>query len=133
MLSESVFEASQEDLRGALDSAASSHTIKEDCLPKGTKIDQSRATVINTARKGHSLSSLGRADAGILKNSLITESGDLNKNLISVPAFDRAGYTTVFKNGKGKVYDQDDKIIAEASLSDHTNLYELDIGTLTKT
>lgn len=114
----------------ALDSGASSHTLEQDCLPYGTQIDVSSAPIIKTACSGQGLHTLGRADAGILKNSLITKTGQLSRNLISVPQFDRAGYTTVFRDGKGTVYDKNGKILAVSTLSAATNLYELDIGSL---
>ena len=47
-------------------------------------------------------------------------------NLISIPKFDRLGYTTVFTGGKGTVYDCEGNIIVTAELSSN-DLYEFDI------
>ena len=117
---------------GVMDSGCTSHVLKEDSLPENTRIDTSRATEVHTALEGSGLQTLGRIDAGILKNSLVAPIGFMRSSLVSIPTFDRNGCTTIFANGKGIITDRNGEVIAEANLSRTTNLYEFDIRTLTE-
>ena len=115
----------------ALDSGCSSHLLQHEGIPSNTKIDNSKSTTVMTAKSGQGIQTLGRADTGILKNSLIAEKGDMKKSLISIPTFDREGCRTVFENGTGTVTDRHGRVIAVAKLT-HKNLYEFDLRQLTE-
>ena len=83
------------------------------------------------AGAGATIQSLGRTlpDNGHLSDTLVVKDGSTVHNLISIPKFDRLGYTTVFTGGKGTVYDCEGNIIVSAELSSN-NLYEFDIRDL---
>ena len=68
-------------------------------------------------------------DNGHLSDTLVVKDGTIVHNLISIPKFDRLGYTTVFTGGKGTVYDCEGNIIVTAELSSN-DLYEFDIRDL---
>ena len=130
--SEGEEEAALIAYRAAIDSGCSSHLITRDSLPKGTKIDFSRAVNVKTAKSGEGLHTEGRANAGVLTECLVVENGTTSTNLISVSAFDREGCTSIFANGKGIITNKHGEVIAEANLSKQSNLYEFDIRTLTE-
>ena len=83
------------------------------------------------AGAGATIQSLGRTlpDNGHLSDALVVKDGTTVHNLISIPKFDRLGYTTVFTGGKGTVYDCEGNIIVSAELSSN-DLYEFDIRDL---
>jgi len=110
----------------ALDSGCTSHTVKESCLPDGTFVDSSRKTNIQTASSGAVLPSHAKASNGVVQDALVCRDDELAKNLVSIPKLDRAGYTTIFSNGRGVVTDPQGNVVADAPLS-HNDLYEFDI------
>ena len=83
------------------------------------------------AGSGATIQALGRTlpDNGPLSDTLVVKDGTIVQNLISIPKFDRLGYTTVFTGGKGTVYDCEGNIIVTAELSSN-DLYEFDIRDL---
>ena len=113
----------------ALDSGCTSHTVKESCLPDGTFVDSSRKTNIQTASSGAVLPSHAKASNGVVQDALVCRDDELAKNLVSIPKLDRAGYTTIFSNGRGVVTDPQGNVVADAPLS-HNDLYEFDIRDL---
>ena len=83
------------------------------------------------AGSGATIQALGRTlpDNGPLSDTLVVKDGTIVQNLISIPKFDRLGYTTVFTGGRGTVYDCEGNIIVSAELSSN-DLYEFDIRDL---
>jgi hypothetical protein len=116
---------------GVLDSGASSHTLDARALPSHVDIDSTQSSTIKTAKIGENLSTLGRADAGMLKQSLVLQPGTLNENLVSIPSLDNTGHITVLGNSEGLVYRggtvtvTGGTLVATAPLDHKTNLYQL--------
>ena len=82
------------------DSGATSHMLLRSDIPADTVINN-MSTVVQTAKAGTTLSSLGRADVGTtFKNSLIFEDGELDQNLISIPRLDDEGCKITIENNK---------------------------------
>jgi hypothetical protein len=98
-------------------------------LPDGTFVDSSRKTNIETASSGAVLPSHAKASNGVVQDALVCRDDELAKNLLSIPKLDRAGYTTIFSNGRGVVTDPQGNVVADAPLS-HNDLYEFDIRDL---
>ena len=113
----------------ALDSACTSHTVKRSSLPKEQVMNSSRVTHIQTASSGATMPSFAKASNGVVQDALVVEDNRLAKNLVSIPKLDRAGYTTIFSNGRGVVTDPQGNVIADAPLSEN-DLYEFDIRDL---
>ena len=106
--------------------------VIESCLPKETVLDSSRTTSIQTATPGASMQSHAKASNGVMQDALVVDDEKRTKNLVSIPKLDRAGYTTIFSNGRGVVTDRQGNVIADAPLSDN-DLYEFDIRELFNT
>jgi hypothetical protein len=78
------------------------------------------------------MQSHAKASNGVMQDALVVDDEKLTKNLVSIPKLDRAGYTTIFSNGRGVVTDRQGNVIADAPLSDN-DLYEFDIRELFNT
>jgi hypothetical protein len=113
----------------ALDSGCSSHLLPENQIPIGMSIDNSSRSIVNTAKSGETMTSLGRIHAGKLENTLVMNNKDLKHGLVSVSALDRTGHTITFSNGAAQIVDRDGELIGTGRLSS-SNLYEIDINTL---
>ena len=116
---------------GCLDSGCSSHTLDAQAIPDEVDIDDSQPNSIRTARAGETMSALGRANAGLLQNSLVLKPGTLTQNLVSIPSLDKTGHITIMGNGEGLVYRnakikiQGGTLVARAPLDRDTNLYQI--------
>ena len=82
------------------DSGSTSHMLNPSCLPDDSEIDSSKGATIRTALSNSTISSFGRFNTGILKDSLVVPDKLFTENLVSIPKLDRAGYTTTFGNGE---------------------------------
>ena len=117
---------------GVLDSGCSSHTLDARAVPDDVKVDSTQSSDIKTARAGETMSSMGRADAGVLTQSLVLKPGTLNTNLVSLPRLDKSGHIMVLGNSEGLVYKgakvvvTGGTLVARAPLDPVTNLYQLD-------
>jgi hypothetical protein len=131
MITENALITSDMTHSGVLDSGCSSHTLDVRAIPDSVNIDGTKCNEIKTARAGETMSTLGRANAGLLKISLVLKPGELNQNLVSLPRLDNSGHITILGNGEGLAY-KDAKItisggtlVARAPLNAVSNLYEL--------
>ena len=115
--------------KAALDSGCTSHLMPESQIPDGMEVDNTARSVVNTAKAGQSMTSLGRISAGKLENTLIMPDNDLKQTLVSVSALDRSGHTVIFYNGKTEVIDSNGKLVAMGRLNS-SNLYEIDVQNL---
>ncbi len=90
----------------ALDSGCSSHTLKESDVQSTARINSEHQSVIQTAHSGTTISTLGRADAGLCRKSLVVKDGDLVLSLISVSRLDGDGYYMTFGGKQGGSYQE---------------------------
>ena len=115
--------------KAALGSGCTTYLMPKSQIPDGMEVDNTARSVVNTAKAGQSMTSLGRISAGKLENTLIMPDNDLKQTLVSVSALDRSGHTVIFYNGKTEVIDSNAKLVAMGRLNS-SNLYEIDVQNL---
>lgn len=106
-----------------LDSGASSHMLPYDIMLINTRSAQGEVIM---GDENSRLPIEGMGDTNISYISDVLYVPALTVGVFSVCAFDKKHYTTVFSDGVGIVYDQNDSIVLTATLTSN-GLYEVDM------
>jgi hypothetical protein len=110
----------------AIDSGASSHILSKDIISRNSI--KGDPVVVQTAKAGVTIEGEGRADVGILEESIVIDEDTLEMNLISVSKLDNKGYTVTFGNRQAKVFDPTGTLITTGVFKH--GQYMIDMRTL---
>ena len=127
-----TFKTSHDGKLAILDSGTVSHTLKnQDIGFDHNFMRGSHRIKIGTAAVGGDLYARGRvARVGpILEDVIVVDDEKLNLSCFSISRLDIKGYTTIFNDGCGRIYNPNGVLIAEAPLID--GLYRIDASILT--
>ena len=127
-----AFKSDHDGKLAILDSGTMSYTLKKrDIGMDHSYMRGSHRIKIGAAAVGRDISARGRvARVGlILEDVIVVDNDKLNLSCFSISRLDQKGYSTIFSNGCGRIYDPNGVLVAEAPLFD--GRYRLDASALT--
>ena len=116
-----------------LDSGTTSHTLRDqDANYPNAFLPSTQNLTIGTAAAGSGIQAKGRvARVGpILEDVIICENEKLQTSCISIPRLDIQGFTTVFNDRTGRIFDPNGRLVVEAPMID--GLYRFNADELTR-
>ena len=116
-----------------LDSGTTSHTLRDqDANYPNNFLPSTQNLTIGTAAAGSGIQAKGRVSrvGPILEDVIICGNEKLQTSCISIPRLDIQGFTTVFNDRSGKIYDPNGRLVVEAPMID--GLYRFNADELTR-
>ncbi len=124
---------SNQDVKTILDIGTTSHTLRDqDANYPNNFLPSTQNLTIGTAAAGSEIQAKGRVSrvGPILEDVIICENEKLQASCISIPRLDIQGFTTVFNDRSGKIYDPNGRLVVEAPMID--GLYRFNADELTR-